>query len=523
MNTSIISKLATLAFTILLATNLCGMEADEAGKRKRDGEQEDPRKKSPVLVDFAMQTDETQEQRDQKDRVLKYLLEKSDHVVGTTLHKAIVDQQFARANDLLYAITSLNVNNINDVNDRNESPLCVAARKPDSRFISLLVSQPGIHLNEPEKDYYTAKSPLALAAHMGYEKSVKILLDAGASTRGRDKSNPLFDWCLKKSPIKMAIAKHFLEKGIDVNGENSAGQTPLEIASTSESHLNAMKFLLQNGANIFHRNSITGLSLVDTMEASDLPSTTKTYIQNEWRARLLNALATFRVVADLSPEIIEPIIAQILEITPNTLIKIIRYGSSKTAKRYLEKGFLQIETPLNLNATPLHIAAYLGKIDTTQLFLDYKANTEAKDVNGYTPLHSSIYSNQIETAKLLLEHDANIEAKADLGQTPLHRAARSGHILTTQLLLDYKANLEAKTDNGHTPLHYAANSGHIEAATLLLERGANVNARSLGGETPLHLACLKKHLSLIEFLQARGGDMTIKDNNGKTPQDFLDA
>ncbi len=521
MNTSIISKLATFAFTILLATNLCGMESI-AGKHRRDEEQEDPRKKSPVLVDFAMQTDETQEQRDQKDRVLTHLLKKSDHVVGTALHKAIVDQQFARAKDILDVVASLNANNINDVNDRNESPLCVAARKPDSRIVRLLVSQPDIHLNEPGEDFYTAKSPLTLAIHKGNDDAVRALCEAGASTRGKDKSNPLFDWC-SNGGKNSKIALVFLEKGIDVNGENSASQTPLEIASTTKSPLSSVKFLLQNGANIFHRNSITGLSAIDIIEASDLPSTTKTYIQNEWRARLLNALATFHVVADLSPEIIEPIIAQILEITPNTLIKIIRYGSSKTAKRYLEKGFLQIETPLNLNATPLHIAAYLGKIDTTQLFLDYKANTEAKDVNGYTPLHSSIYSNQIETAKLLLEHDANIEAKADLGQTPLHRAARSGHILTTQLLLDYKANLEAKTDNGHTPLHYAANSGHIEAATLLLERGANVNARSLGGETPLHLACLKKHLSLIEFLQARGGDMTIKDNNGKTPQDFLDA
>ncbi len=521
MNTSIISKLATFAFTILLATNLCGMESI-AGKRKRNGEQENPRKKSPVLVDFAMQTDETQEQRDQKDRVLTHLLKKRDHVVGTALHKAIVDQQFDQVNDLLYAITSLNVNNINDVNDRNESPLCVAARKPDSRFVRLLVSQPGIHLNKPGEDFYTAKSPLALAIHNGNDDAVRALCEAGASTCGKDKSNPLFDWC-SNGGKNSKIALVFLEKGIDVNGENSAGQTPLELASITKSPLAAVKFLLQNGANIFHRNSITGLSLVDTMEASDLPSTTKTYIQNEWRTRLLNALATFRRIADLSPEIIEPIIAQILENTPTTLIKIIRYGSSKTVKRYLEKGFLQIETPLNLNATPLHFAAYLGKIDTTQLFLDYKANIEAQADLGQTPLHCAARSGHIETAKLLLEHDANIEAKADLGQTPLHCAARSGHFLTTQLLLDYKANLEAQADLGQTPLHYAANSGHIEAATLLLERGANVNARSHGGETPLHLACFKKHLSLIEFLQARGGDMTIKDNNGITPQDCLDA
>ncbi len=33
---STISKLATLAFTMFLTTNLCGMEMDGAGKRKRD-------------------------------------------------------------------------------------------------------------------------------------------------------------------------------------------------------------------------------------------------------------------------------------------------------------------------------------------------------------------------------------------------------------------------------------------------------------------------------------------------------
>jgi len=572
MNTSItISKLGTLAFTILLATNLCGMESN-AGKRKRN-------EQTVEIMDFGMQTTETLEQRDLEQKILRVLLARKDCIAGNPLHQAIVYQEIDSARDLL-AVGA----DVNALNKRGESPLCIAARKPDSRFVHLLVSQPGIHLNEPGEDSYTAQSPLALATCKGNEKAVKILLNAGVSTRSKDKSNPLLDWCSNKIK-KNKIAELFIKAGVDVNGENSEGNTPLEIVLTNESRKKTIEPLLSNGANIFHRHNKTGLSIIDTM-AESAPSTKKTYFQERQR-RILET--TSRALIYLPSEVYERIMAEIFEITPDTLNKIIQYGSVKTVERYLNSRFLQIETKLEHGTTPLHHAACLVNVGTATVLLDRGAMIDARGNNGNTPLHCAATFGRVNTATVLLDRGAMIDAQGNSDDTPLHHAAIYGRVNTATVLLDRGAMIDARGDSGGTPLHCAATLGRVNTATVLLNRGAMIDARdnsgrtpllcaatfgrvdtatvllnrgamidargnsggtplhyaaclgnvgtatvllnhgamidaqSNGGETPLHYAYRLKHLPLIKLLQERGADMTIKDNNGKTPQDYLDA
>ena len=539
MNTSItISKLGTLAFTILLATNLCGMESN-AGKRKRN-------EQTVEIMDFGMQTAETLEQRDLEQKILRVLLARKDCIAGNPLHQAIVYQEIDSARDLL-AVGA----DVNALNKRGESPLCIAARKPDSRFVHLLVSQPGIHLNEPGEDSYTAQSPLALATCKGNEKAVKILLNAGVSTRSKDKSNPLLDWCSNKIK-KNKIAELFIKAGVDVNGENSEGNTPLEIVLTNESRKKTIEPLLSNGANIFHRHNKTGLSIIDTM-AESAPSTKKTYFQERQR-RILET--TSRALIYLPSEVYERIMAEIFEITPDTLNKIIQYGSVKTVERYLNSRFLQIETKLehgttplhhaaclvnvgtatvlldrgamidaqgNSDDTPLHHAAIYGRVNTATVLLDRGAMIDARGDSGGTPLHCAATLGRVNTATVLLNRGAMIDARDNSGRTPLLCAATFGRVDTATVLLNRGAMIDARGNSGGTPLHYAACLGNVGTATVLLNHGAMIDAQSNGGETPLHYAYRLKHLPLIELLQERGADMTIKDNNGKTPQDYLDA
>ncbi len=576
MNTSIISKLATFAFTTLLATNLCGMESI-AGKHRRDEEQTEQgesRKKNRTaptvaVADFAMQTDETPQDHAFKRTMFKHLLEQPDSNGQPPLHQAVIRKDARGIKDLLEAGADINATNLD-----KESALALAVVRKIPAIAILLASQPGIHLNTPPCDHYTEDgNPLHYAMKRGSVEVVKTLLNAGASVRGTP--SPLHYWSSKRKRSS-TIGELLLRSGVRVNQENDIGFTALDIELSLEKpdSFQAAKLLLKYGANIFRRSTKTGLSAFDRVAGST--SDIATYIQKEWQQGLFTIAAILRCKMGLPKPLVELIMRKdILENTPPNLFNAIQYGSAEAIDRLLHNQFMKINDPLRGGMSPLHIAITSQTrqrteghpdISATTLLLERGANVDAKTDLGNTPLHLAVASLTIElaarqgcvsdatllldhgadvnaqdkrditplhiaavegyghTVALLLSHRADVTAQDKSGRTPLYGAAENGLVPIATLFLDRGANVNAQDKEGLTPLHYTAYHGHGSTATLFLDRGANVNARSHhDGVTPLHCACFKKHLRLIEFLQARRGDMTIKDKNGKTPQDYLDA
>ncbi len=542
MNTSIISKLGTLTFAILLATNLCGMEsiAGKHGRDEKQTKQGKSRKKNRTaptvaVADFAMQTDETPQDHDFKRTMLKRLLEQPDSNGQLPLHQAVIRKDASGIKDLLEAGADINA-----TNSGKKSALALSVVRKNPAMVTLLVSQPGIHLNKPYRDYYTANgNPLHYAMKRESVEMVKTLLDAGASVRGTP--SPLHYWSENRKR-NSTIGKLLLERGVQVNQEDDIGWTALDIVLSSEKpdSLQVAKLLLKYRAGVFRRSHKTGLSPFDRVAGST--SAVATYIQKEWQQGLLTIAAILHLKMGLPKPLVELIMRRdILENTPPNLSNAIKHGSAEAIDRLLHNQFMKINDPLIGGMHPLHIAiTSLSRqwtkehpdISATTLLLERGANVDAQNNNGSTPLHLAVASLTIDLAAgqgcvsdatLLLDHGADVNAQDKRGQTPLHTATFKGYGHTIALLLNRGANVSAQDKKGNIPLHWAALYGQVPIATLFLDRGANVNAKNNHESTPLHLACFKKHLPLIEFLQARGGDMTIKDKNGKTPQDFLDA
>lgn len=91
--------------------------------------------------------------------------------------------------------------------------------------------------------------------------------------------------------------------------------------------------------------------------------------------------------------------------------------------------------------TPLHVASYCGKLESTQLLISHGAQVDAVDNQGNSPLHHvlrGIYDWEYDgarVARLLLRHGADVNAKTNSGQTPLDLASRRPVI--ARLLLEH--------------------------------------------------------------------------------------
>nr|KYP71517.1 Ankyrin-2 [Cajanus cajan] len=145
--------------------------------------------------------------------------------------------------------------------------------------------------------------------------------------------------------------------------------------------------------------------------------------------------------------------------------------------------------------SPLHYAAWGGHVEAVECLLECsnvkgvrdregrrascvaaeREESEARrrlldllrDQNGWSPLHWAAFKGRIKSVKVLLEHGAEVDTVDDAGYTPLHCAAEAGHLQVALFLLAHgasQANLKSfprLAANFHsskiTSLHFLSN------------------------------------------------------------------
>jgi hypothetical protein len=212
----------------------------------------------------------------------------------------------------------------------------------------------------------------------------------------------------------------------------------------------------------------------------------------------------------------------------STFSAFIPYNKSSAAPLYYAAfcGFhdlvehLILNYPEDVNADggyykrPL-IAALAGEhFQTADLLRHNGANPHVRGDQESTPLHSAAYFGKLEVVQKLIEYDADINARDEYEWTPLCWSSRGVHFKdgsVLRLLLERGANVNARADDdGCTPLHRASRFGALEAVRLLLEHGADVEAVSYHNMTALQVVgksnpkagqgrCAEIRRLLIEF------------------------
>ena len=225
--------------------------------------------------------------------------------------------------------------------------------------------------------------------------------------------------------------------GVDLNGQNGNGSTPLHSAIDSMEYGGAIADqLIQAGAKVDSVNSHgqTPLHCACCLGHYDITE------------QLIESGAVVNKV-DHSSQM--PLHYACTGVDPRIVDKLVRSGATIS--------------PVNKSGiTPLHYACMSGNMEIIELLLKSGADTTATDKIGRTPLHMSAWKGWHDCIKAVVEHGGDVNARTFEQRTPLHFAASEGYTLTAAELLSHGAVKMCKDEVGLSPEDHARQSKHGE-------------------------------------------------------------
>ncbi|TAQ84511.1 hypothetical protein B7494_g7175 [Chlorociboria aeruginascens] len=274
------------------------------------------------------------------------------------------------------------------------------------------------------------------------------------------------------------------EKDIDVNSQDSYGETALQLAA-KHGHMSVTQLLINKGVdvNIINKNGETALY---------------------WAARNGHKV----------------IIKLLLLNGANVLTKdnegwtaldwAVVGGDDEVVKMLLDSG-VDMNAENGGRHKALYLAADEGQNLTVQMLLESGADVNAQDWLGSSALDFAVAPGHEKAAQVLLQQGANVKSVDIYGNTALHWA--SPYQTLTQLLFQYGVDVNAQNDKGQTALCWAAQDGPVAVAELLLEKNADINIQDVYGFTALHRAALRGREAMVRLLLENGADPNVKDRD----------
>jgi ankyrin repeat protein len=151
--------------------------------------------------------------------------------------------------------------------------------------------------------------------------------------------------------------------------------------------------------------------------------------------------------------------------------------------------------------TPLHYAIDIQNIKAISLLLEYGANPNTCDKNGYNSLHLAVKSRSYDICKLILKYIHDINSRYNTGENALHIACNLQLVDITRLLIENKINVNIQ-DFSHeiTALHYATLLNNKELVAILLTHNANPNLQDSFGNTVMHYCLIENNFEIFIML-----------------------
>jgi len=288
-----------------------------------------------------------------------------------------------------------------------------------------------------------------------------------------------------------------IENGLEIDGQDNHGSTPLHEASR-HGKTEAANALLESGADYNIKEKDGNLAIDVAWQY--------------WKKDVTNLLAfkdydeKGRVMMAVGDE-------------ERPVWAFVKAGRIDLIKRVVAAGkvdFSQTETGTNKNA--LHFATYVQDVDIL-IFLLQKGVIPVNDADYHqrTPLHVAALKDKVKaTETLLTEPSIELNCKDHWGDTPLPTALHRKNFHIAVLLIEAYVNTDSKTvDRNLQALFFkAVELGSVHAVRALIKKGADVLKRDEDGEMAVHIALRWNDDEMIQILRSSSEFMRDESDVG---------
>ncbi|MDQ1166110.1 ankyrin repeat domain-containing protein [Flavobacterium sp. SORGH_AS_0622] len=336
------------------------------------------------------------------------------------------------------------------------------------------------------------------------------------------------------------LVEYLINKGSDVNFEDSHGTTPADFAASNGQSSPAMyDAFFKAGVNPTKKYA-NGANLLLLAIASDKDLKAAEYFATKGMSLkdVDNDGNTAFTYAARSGNI--PLLKKLLEkgIKPTeTALLIAAQGSRRetntieTYKYLVEEVKIKATAQNKAGQNVLHILA--GKPNQTEIikyFLAKGVDVNKADKEGNTPIMAAASAREAAALELFLPNAKNINAQNVKGESALTYAVRSGTPEAVSLLLAKGAEINVKDKDGNNLGVYLVQSYRPAGkdkdapkqdpfdakAKLLQDKGLNLAAAQKDGNTLYHLAITKNDVSLLKKITDLKVDVNVKNKDGLT-------
>ncbi|MBT5954968.1 hypothetical protein HOG98_09650 [bacterium] len=295
------------------------------------------------------------------------------------------------------------------------------------------------------------------------------------------------------------IFRTLLESGIDVNGINTSGITPLML-SAYLGDFEQVLLLLEYGADISPKdyNHKTALYYCcDSTETEERLLIAELLLSLGSKFDVSSNEISFSRQKFSENDYFDLIKKQNKKANDNLLLKSVRYGNKKILKLLLDSmNSLSRFTDVKW---AILFAVKQPSTDCLNLLINSGAPYKDRSPNGRTPLMESIEIDHFDHATLILDHmNQEIEVKK------LHVLAFPTWILNNHPVVSYIPNLmQLNVFKGHVHLN------------------PSINIEESSGCTALHLACFKGNKQLMDKIISLGGTLGSCFTNQQQKLEFV--
>ncbi|KAL8910597.1 MAG: hypothetical protein Q9171_004136 [Xanthocarpia ochracea] len=322
--------------------------------------------------------------------------------------------------------------NLTAQNDAGETGLHTLLRfGSDNNLVSLLVRR-GVPVNISDAE---GKTALHIAAHKGFDSTIKFLMEHGADGSSKDHGG--------RTPLETAAFS---------GNEKVVEQMLKHLAIPRPPHLTR----LLAGARL--RNAVSENDTVLIQEILKEPDLDLT-IPEIFGRTALHFAAYYG-----QKSIVQSLLAR------GALVNARRADPARTdpnkMRRYLCEAKLE-----KFGNTPLQIATGQGHTDVVELLLKHGAELDATDDYGNTAFSTAVHGGNAKVIKVLLEHGSQVSESREGRRTPLIESICLDQEDVVRLLLENGADAERDTDEAKRALKQATFRGSHGIVELLKKHG----------------------------------------------------